>query len=245
MCDGSWGCLSGSASLTHLIQRYHFRGEARVSIFLYSSATRMNSLLKLTHQVDAELASMQLAVKDVRKSVKMLQDFNIKLKGGPILISYSQTCLSLCSRPSTTLDLSTSLIVSRVQETFSHANLFYAPGKLFETGVDLLTRYRPKLMSLITNQFFSPDLLKAEIPDRPTVPVADMRKAENLPHLCEKQQVWALMKGSTLAGNLLQQKTFYRQTYVRFPLHRHLGSAKKRKVQPNKELPSVWNCSVK
>lgn len=33
-----------------------------------------------------------------------------------VLISDSQTCLCLCSRPSPTLDLSTSLIVSRVQD---------------------------------------------------------------------------------------------------------------------------------
>ena len=50
--DGSWGCLSGSASLTYLIQRYTFQGQPRVSIYLYSSATAMNSLTKLGHQVD-------------------------------------------------------------------------------------------------------------------------------------------------------------------------------------------------
>ena len=109
--DGSWGCLSGSASLTYLIQRYTFQGEPRVSIYLYSSATAMNSLTKLGHQVDAELGAFQCAVTDVRKSLRILKDLNIKLESN-ILISDSQTCLSLCSRPSSTLDLSTSLTVS-------------------------------------------------------------------------------------------------------------------------------------
>ena len=116
----------------------------------------MNSLTKLGHQVDAELGAFSCAVTDVKKSIRILKDLNIKLEGGPILISDSQTCLSLCSRPSSTLDLSTSLIVRRVQEVFGHSNLFFAPGKIFEQGVDLLTRYRPKLLSLITNELYSP-----------------------------------------------------------------------------------------
>ena len=192
------GCLSGSTSLSYLIQRYKFRGESRVNIFLYSSATAMNSLTKLGHQIDAELNAFSIAVKDVKKSVKTLQDLNIQLEGGPILISDSQTCLSLCSRPSSTLNLSTSLIVSRVQEVFTHPNLYFAPGKIFQQGVDLLTRYRPKLMTLISNQFYSPNWLLLEIPNRVTVKVTDMRKTKNLPHLCVKQQIWALMKGSSL-----------------------------------------------
>ena len=50
-----------------------------------------------------------------------------------ILVSDSQTCLSLCSKPSATLDLFTSLIVSRVQDLWApHMdNLFYAPGEKF------------------------------------------------------------------------------------------------------------------
>ena len=54
--DGAWGSLSGLACLIYLIQRYTFMGTPRVSIYLYSSATSMNSLTKLGHQVDAELA---------------------------------------------------------------------------------------------------------------------------------------------------------------------------------------------
>ena len=168
----------------------------------------MNSLTKLGQQVDADLGAFSCAVTDVKKSIRILKDLNIKLEGGPILISDSQTCLSLCSRPSSTSDLSTSLIVSRVQEVFTHSNLFFAPGRIFEQGVDLLTRYRPRLLSLISNEFYSPSWLLPEIPDRITVKVTEMRKAKNLPHLNESFHLWALMKGSSLGGNLFQQKPF-------------------------------------
>ena len=45
---------------------------------------------------------------------------------------------------------------------------------------------------------------EVEIEKRITVKVANMRKAENLPHLNEKFHLWALMKGSSLGENLLQ-----------------------------------------
>ena len=68
MVDGSWGCLSGSASLTYMIQRYEFQGRPRVSIYLCSSNTSMNSLTKLGHQVDAELKAFSCDVTDVKKA---------------------------------------------------------------------------------------------------------------------------------------------------------------------------------
>ena len=137
LADGAWGTLSGSACIVYLIQRYKWRGSNRTSIFLYGSATGMNSLTKLTHQVDAELAEIHLAVKETNKCLTSLADLNIKPgEGGPRLISDSQTCLSLCSRPSSTLDLSTSLVVSRVQENFWYKNLFYLPGSYFSTNID-------------------------------------------------------------------------------------------------------------
>ena len=56
----------------------------------------MNSLTKLTHQVDAELGGFQLAVKTVSKCLKTLNEEGVKLgEGGPRIISDSQTCLSL------------------------------------------------------------------------------------------------------------------------------------------------------
>ena len=85
------------------------------------------------------------------------------------------------SKPSSTLDLSTSLIVSRIQEIFPPENLFFAPGKVFGESIDLLTRYRPNLSKLITEQFYAPDFLKPEVDDRITLKVENMRKKEDLP----------------------------------------------------------------
>ena len=119
-----------------LIQHYEFQGQPRVSIYLYSSYTYMNSLTKLGHQVDAELGAFSCAVTDVTKSPMALKNRNVKLEGGPTLISDSRSCISLCLRPLITLDLSTSLIVSRVQEVFTDSNLYFVPGKTFEQGVD-------------------------------------------------------------------------------------------------------------
>ena len=85
--DGCWGFTAGSASLAYLLQRYEFRGETRVKIFLYSSDTSMNSLCKLTHQIDAELQGFHLAVKTISKCITTLQEEGVKLEGGPRLIS--------------------------------------------------------------------------------------------------------------------------------------------------------------
>ena len=141
---------------------YEFRGQARVSIYLYSSNTSINSLTKLGHQVDAELGPFSCAVPDVKKSIRTLKDMNVKLEGVSTLISDSNTCLSLCLCPSIMLDLSRSLIVSWVQEVFSNSNLYFVPGKTFKQGVDLLLRYRPRLLMLITNKIYSPSWLKPE-----------------------------------------------------------------------------------
>ena len=73
ICDGAWGSLSGSACLIYLIQRYFFMGAPRVPIFLYSSATLMNSLTKLTHQLDSELSALALGTKETQKAIKSLK----------------------------------------------------------------------------------------------------------------------------------------------------------------------------
>ena len=78
LADGAWGTLSGSACICYLSQRYKFKGENRIHIFLYVSATGMNSLTKVMHQVNAELAAIQLAVKETNKCLTTLKDFNIK-----------------------------------------------------------------------------------------------------------------------------------------------------------------------
>ena len=134
-----------------------------------------------------------------------------------VLVSDSQTCLSHCSRPSSTLDLSTSLIVSRVQDLWAPhlENLFFAPGETFQHNVDLLTRYQPSLKSLLSKEFYSPSLLKPEIDNRVTVKVTDMWKQpeESLPHLCAQQQVWALIKDSNLGPNRLTKPPASTQTF--------------------------------
>ena len=138
----------------------------------------------------------------------------MKLEQVTIIISDSQTWLSLCYRRRRTLDLSTSLIVSRVQEVFSNANRLFTPGKTFVNSVDHLTGYRPNLQTLINQEFYCPTLLLPEIGDRVTVKVEHIKKQpeETLPDLCAKQQIWALMKGSSLGGNLLKQQPSYTQT---------------------------------
>ena len=130
-------------------------GTPRVSIYLFSSATLMNSLTKLLHQVDAELGAFQIGTKVTVKTLKTLKELNVKLAQGPILVSDLQTCLSLCSRPNSTLDLSTSLIVSRVQEVFSYKNLFVAPGTTFRKSVDF---------ELIQNRFKSRQRVPQSLP---------------------------------------------------------------------------------
>ena len=149
----------------------------------------MNSLTKLTHQVDSELSALALGTKETQKAINSLKEMNVKVDR-TILVSDRQTCLSLSSRPSSTLDLSTSLIVSKVQDVwFPHLeNLYFAPGKTFQTCVDLLTRFQTNLSSLITDDFLSPSWMVPKMEDRVTVKVADMRKQpeETLPH---QQQV--------------------------------------------------------
>ena len=137
----------------------------------------MNSLSRLCHQVDAELCALALGQKETKKAIDSLKEMNVKIDR-TILVSDSQTCLSLCSKPSATLDLSTSLIVSRVQDLWApHMdNLFFAPGETFSQNVDLLTRYQPNLATKITDEFYSPSWMKKEIPERVTVNIASMRK---------------------------------------------------------------------
>ena len=163
----------------------------------------MNSLTKLGHQVNAEISGFQIGTKETVKALKTLQELNVRLEHGPILISDSQTVLSLCSRPSSTLDLSTSLVVSRVQEVFTTDRLYFAPGSTFSQSVNILTRYRPHLQTLISEEFYRPSWLLPEIADRVTVRVEHIRKQpeESLPHLCAQQQVRALMQGSKLVAN--------------------------------------------
>lgn len=165
-------------------------GNPRVSTFLYSSSTAMNSLSRLGHQIESELSAITLGTKETQKAINSLKDIYIKIHS-TVLISDSQTCLCLCSRPSPTLDLSTSLIVSRVQDLWDPhlENLYFAPGETFHNNVDLLMRYQPHLKSLLSKEFYRPSFLLPEIQDRVTIKVTNMRKQseEALPHLCAQQ----------------------------------------------------------
>ena len=73
LVDGAWGALSGSATIVYLVQRYLFLGTPRVSIYLYSSSTAMNSVSRLCHQVDAELNALALGQKETKKAIDSLQ----------------------------------------------------------------------------------------------------------------------------------------------------------------------------
>ena len=147
--------------------------------------------------------------------------------------------------PTSTLDLSTLLIVSQVQDLWvSHMNnLFFATGESFQQNVDLLTRFQTNLASLITPDFYSPSFLKLEISNRVTEKVTDMRKQpeETLPHLCAQQQVWALIKGSNLGANRLSKQPASNQT-LKGSLHSNgtWGLQRKEKCLPQeKEAPPV------
>ena len=159
------------------------------------------------------------------------------MEHGPILISDSQTVLSLCSRPSSTLDLSTSLVVSRVQEVFTTDRLYFAPGSTFSQSVDLLTRYRPHLQTLISEEFYRSSWLLPEIADRVTMRVEHMRKQpeETLPHLCAQQQVWALMQGSKLGANRLTKEPSSTQPLSGFHSTGTWGLMRKEKCLPVEE----------
>ena len=156
------------------------------------------------------------------------------MEHGPILISDSQTVLSLCSRPSSTLDLSTSLVVSRVQEVFTTDRLYFAPGATFSQSVDLLTRYRPHLQTLISEEFYRPSWMLPEIANRVTMRVEHMRKQpeETLPHLCAQQQVWALMQGSKLGANRLTKEPSSTQPLSGFHSTGTWGLMRKEKCLP-------------
>ena len=150
--------------MVFLIQRYPWQGQERTSINLFSATTGLNSLLCIHHQIDSKLLGMSLSTKDTVKALTNLKDFNIKIK--PRLLSDSQTCLSLCCKPATQLTLGPGLIVSRLQELFGHDHLHFAPGALFATSVDLLTCYNLKLLSLITENYYSPSFLNPWLADR-------------------------------------------------------------------------------
>ena len=71
--DGAWGALSGSATIVYLVQRYLFMGNPRVSIYLYSSSTSMNSLSRLGQRRSFQLPAC-INYKEVRLTMECLVD---------------------------------------------------------------------------------------------------------------------------------------------------------------------------
>ena len=80
ICDGQWSVLGGSASLTYLLQRYKWKNEDQVSIYLYGGSTSLNPMLKPHHQLSSELGGMQLAQKATDAALESLKDFNLAPK---------------------------------------------------------------------------------------------------------------------------------------------------------------------
>ena len=105
------------------------------------------------------------------------------------------------------------------------------PGKLFEEIIDLLTRYWLRLISLITRQFYASEFLKPELKYRLTVRVENMKKTETLPHLCENQHVWTMMKGSSFGGNLLEKQVSTSEPAKGFQSTGRWGLQRKEKCQ--------------
>ena len=203
LCDGAWGVVSGSAAIVYLLQRYVWKEEKRTSIYLYSASVGLNPLSKVTHQVDSELQGMALAVSETGKALAGLADEGLEIQ--PRLTSDSQTALSLCCKAAVQLDLGAGLIINRVQELFGYKNLHYAPAACFETNVDLLTRYNPRLLDRIGPDFYAPAFLIPPIESRVTTPLATMTKVEKLPRLNAKQMMWASVATATgLPPNLLE-----------------------------------------
>ena len=153
-------------------------------IFLCRSSTGLNSLSKLSHHVDAEVAGMALAVKETTKCFHPAS-----LKKNHKLVS------PFVARRQFNLTLGP-LWWSR--GVFGIEHLYYAPGKLCAKNVDLLTRYRLHLLLLISSKFYVPSFLKPEVQNQLTTKVLQMKKVDNLPHLCQKQMSWTKMKGLSL-----------------------------------------------
>ena len=78
--------------MIYLVQRYVYMGTPRVSIYLYSANSNMNSMSKICHQVDAEISGLALGHKETKKVIESLKEIMVKVDR-TILVSDSQTCL--------------------------------------------------------------------------------------------------------------------------------------------------------
>ena len=190
LADGAYGVLSASAALAYLVQRYSFNNEDRVSVYLLGASSALSPMNRPFHQVSAELAALDLGQKEADKGKRILAEAGINVH--PHLVSDSETALTICTKQSVQLELGPGLIVSRIQQTFGYRKMFHTAGANFAQNVDLMTRYRPNLHELISEEFYAPTFLKRPIKEQPLVPVAEMVKVmdPHLPFLCRKQMVF-------------------------------------------------------
>lgn len=207
LCDGAHGVLSASAAISYLVQRYTFQGKKRVKVYLYGASTALTPLSKPFHQVQAEMAGLDIATKEAIKAKQTLGDAGVQVF--PHLISDSQTALSICCKSAVCMELATGLVISRVQKAFGHERMFHTAGSNFEKNVDLLTRYSSTLHEQITTEFYDVPFLKLPMAEQPIVAVADMIKVQDpwLPFLCKKQMLFVHHDTSVPAPGLLSQET--------------------------------------
>ena len=202
LCDGAFGVLSGSGALSYLVQRYTFAGQARAKVHLYGGSTQLAPLNKPRHQVHAEMAAADLAQKEGEKARKSLAEAGLQVK--PHMISDSRTALTICTKMSVSLELGAALIVSRVQQTFSHHRMYHTSGDNLLTNVDLLTRYDVDLYKKITSEFYNPSWLHLPLDQQPIVKVTEMTKVEDpfLPYQNPHQMIFSHIGNSDQPGLL-------------------------------------------
>ena len=78
-----------------------------------SRSCRLNPMSKLIHQVDSELAGLNLAAQETNKAISMLREEGVVFGPGSVrLTSDSQTSLSLACRAAVELDMGPGLTIS-------------------------------------------------------------------------------------------------------------------------------------
>ena len=106
------------------------------------------------------------------------------------------------------LELGPGLVVSRVQQEFSHHRMYHTAGTNLLSNVDALTRYDPRLYQKITKEFYSPPWLRLPIKEQPITPVGDMVAVADpfLPYLCKKQMLFTYQGGGPMPGLLAAEE---------------------------------------
>ena len=91
--DGSWGLLGAGACLCYLVQRYRWKNEDRVSIYLYGGQVGLNPMLKPHQQLKSEGAVFSLAQKTTAAALETLEDFNVApAPDSPVILRRGSLC---------------------------------------------------------------------------------------------------------------------------------------------------------